>query len=224
MTPVAYKVAFAAGAGLFAASMIAGAAQVVRTQKRLPGLPPELMNNIRQHLAKGELRQAAREYRLASRIDPMSYDNLPELAQAMRRAGDVEGEMDQYRQARDRWPLDPATHRALGRALCRNGRLDEGIASLRKALELRPEAETELALGDAWLDHDRYVDALQAFSEAARLDPTNAAAHNGRGIALALSGDTRRAVEAFSEAVRLSPGPLYATNLDRARAALASAP
>src|SRR5262249_16837350 len=67
MTPALYQVAFVAGAGLFAASLIAGVTQVLGTEKRLPGLPPDLQGSIRAQLARGELRPAARAQRVASR-------------------------------------------------------------------------------------------------------------------------------------------------------------
>lgn len=215
-----YKVAFVIGVGFLASSVASGASYLLTIRHRLPFLPPEPLANFRELLHRGELRRAAREHRLASLIDPTSYGNLPELAEAMRRAGDAEGEIDQYRQALERWPLDPATHRALGQAYCRYRRFDEGIACLKEALRLDPrDARTHLALGEAWLEQERFADAARSFADAVRLEPHAAVAHNGLGIALALSGRPRQAVDAFAAALRLSPSPEYRANLERAREA-----
>jgi tetratricopeptide (TPR) repeat protein len=130
----AYRLAFGLGAGAFGASLLGATAYTLARGGALPGLPPGALTAYERHLAQGELRQAAREHRVAARIDPTSFGNAPGLFQALREAGDVEGELEQYRLARARWPRDPAVHRALGQALCRLGRLDEGLAALAEAL------------------------------------------------------------------------------------------
>lgn len=223
-TAVVYRAAFLLGVTAFASSVVGGAGYVWATRHRLPGLSPDALAAYHEHMRHGELRGAAREHRLASRIDPRSYGNSVELAQAMRLAGDAEGEIDQYRQARERWPLDPATHRALGSVYCRYRRFDEGIACLREALRLNPrDAVTHVVLAEAWLARGRTPEAVRSLSEAVRLDPRNAEAFNALGIAYAWSGEAGRAVEAFMEAVRLSPDPEYAANLERARGAAPAA-
>jgi tetratricopeptide (TPR) repeat protein len=218
MALLPYRVAFAIGVGLFGASLVWGLAYVVRVNRSLPGFPPDLLSDYKSDLASGALRRAALRYRVATRISPTSFPHAAELAEAMRRAGDVEGELEQYRIARDRWPRDAATHRALGLAYSRHRRFDESVVSLNEALRVDPgDAKTYLALGDTRLEQGRFAEAVQSFAQAVAQDAGNALAHNSLGIALALSGDPARAAAAFAEAVRLDANPQYAANLERAR-------
>jgi tetratricopeptide (TPR) repeat protein len=213
-----YRVAFAIGVGAFALSWAGGLFHALFHRHHFPGLPPGALSDYRERLARGELRLAAEQHHMASRIDPTIHGHPAELAEAMRRTGDAEGEIEQYRLARDRWPLDPAPHRALGIVYCRYGRYGEGIACLQQSLRLGPrEASTHIALGDAWLAQRRLEEAARSYTEAIRLAPTAAAAHNGLGLVYAQAGDLARAIAAFAAAARLDPDPQYAQNLERAR-------
>jgi tetratricopeptide (TPR) repeat protein len=213
------RVGFAIGVGLFGASLVSGIGHVVRVSGSLPAFPPDALSDYKRDMTNGALRRAALEYAIASRINPTGVANAPELAEAMRRAGDVEGELEQYRIARARWPRNAATHRALGRAYCRYGRFDEGMVCLREALRLDPgDAKTLLALGDAWLEQGQFAEAARFYSEAILRDRGNAGAHNSLGIAFSYSGDSKQAISAFAEAVRLAPtNSEYSANLERAR-------
>jgi tetratricopeptide (TPR) repeat protein len=51
----------------------------------------------------------------------------------------------------------------------------------------------------------RYEEALDAYTEAIRMDPEDGAAHNNRGIALVALGRYEKALDAQTEAIRLGP-------------------
>ena len=60
-------------------------------------------------------------------------------------------------------------------------------------------------LGAAYLESKELPKALVAFGEAIRLDPTYAEAYNGRGVVLALLGQSAKAIVDCCEAIRLEP-------------------
>ena len=64
-------------------------------------------------------------------------------------------------------PLWPGTGYALGRALWLNGRADEGIAQIKRTLELDPEHSLSLSnLGQIYADLGRFDEAIDAFTRA----------------------------------------------------------
>ena len=60
-------------------------------------------------------------------------------------------------------------------------------------------------LGAAYLEGKDLDKALVAFAEAIRLDPGYADAYNGRGVTLALRGESAKAIADCCEAIRLEP-------------------
>lgn len=69
-------------------------------------------------------------------------------------------------------------------------------------------------LGDALTRQDRLDDALDAFRQAARLDPKDALAYRGAGLIYARKGDFLRAIGLWDRAVRLAVGAATAATAD----------
>jgi tetratricopeptide (TPR) repeat protein len=59
--------------------------------------------------------------------------------------------------------------------------------------------------GNAKLFEGRAPDAIAAFKEALKLDPQNAAAHRGLGLAYAQSGNAGQAVQSFKRYLKVAP-------------------
>jgi tetratricopeptide (TPR) repeat protein len=74
------------------------------------------------------------------------------------------------------------------------------------------------------LQQEHMADAVAAYERAIALDPCNANAHNGLGLAYVRRGDLESAFRHFSDAARLSREPTILQNLERVRAALANRP
>jgi len=122
--------------------------------------------------------------------------------------------------------LDPKSakaHTDLGAALRAQGKVDEAIASYRKAFDLDPKsAKAHNNLGYALEAQGKLDEAIACYRSSIELDPQSAWAHNSLGSALGKKGwdlanspdpklrDPKRAVEASTEAVELAPQSILA--------------
>ena len=107
----------------------------------------------------------------------------------------------------DRDPSRTVAWLALSEAQMRTGRLDESIASARKAVATNPlEPEAPVALGKALLlksDAASLEEARRAFADAARLNPSSAEAYRKLGTALLRLDRVEEAGATFEAAYRL---------------------
>lgn len=210
------RAAFRAALALYVAAFAGGLAWAVVTQGRPPSLRDSALTLADRAYARGDVQKAAREYRMAARIDASNYDTPKRLAEMLGRAGDPSGEIDQFRRATELWPNDPATHRRLGWAYLHNRRLDEARGAFERSLALLPgDVPTRQALGETLIEAERYEDAARVLAAAAAEESGNAGLRNSLGVALMLAGRGAEAIAAFEQATRLDPR--FAPNLERAR-------
>lgn len=93
------------------------------------------------------------------------------------------------------------------------GRYDESLAELAKALKLAPQdVDTHYTAGTTLLDLGRFAEALQHFELARAGDPQYAAAYRGAGDALSGLARVDEAAEQCSLAVALDPTDHMALN------------
>ncbi|HWE46665.1 MAG TPA: sulfotransferase [Caulobacteraceae bacterium] len=103
----------------------------------------------------------------------------------------------------------PLALRLAADGLRREGREDEAIGLLRRALGLQPnDIDTLIALAGCLMDLDRRREALPVFKAALDADPSRADAHYGAGECLATMGAVDDAQARFEAALAL--GPLHA--------------
>jgi protein O-mannosyl-transferase len=98
----------------------------------------------------------------------------------------------------------------LGYSYYRAGQLDSAVACVRRAIELLPTYAASRGgayanLGNMLVAQGRYSEAVTQFSEALRLNPGNADAHNDLGSTLQQLGDREQAIEHLRTAIRLQP-------------------
>ena len=103
--------------------------------------------------------------------------------------------------------LNPGYVRArlgLVMVLAREGKMAEAIGAVRN---MAPdwEAEARRQLGESFLEQMKVSEAIEQYSAAARLDPTNAPIRERLGLTLAQAGKTAEATEQFAALVRLRP-------------------
>jgi tetratricopeptide (TPR) repeat protein len=88
-----------------------------------------------------------------------------------------------------------------------DGKLDEALAVLQRALALDPTDHFILnSIGVVHSKAERPMEALRAFDAALAIDPDMANAHNGRGLALQAIGDVEAAILAQKRAASLDAG------------------
>jgi tetratricopeptide (TPR) repeat protein len=98
------------------------------------------------------------------------------------------------------------THGLIGNAYLRQGRLDEAMEELRRAVDLRPSyARGHNDLGIAYERVEREEDAVAEYREALRWMPDFAEAHHNLAGILAAQGRTDEAVEHYERALQIQP-------------------
>jgi eukaryotic-like serine/threonine-protein kinase len=110
-------------------------------------------------------------------------------------------------------PGSAATWNNLSKALGEERKLDEAIASARRAVELDPNsAVAHNNLGKALFDKGRVDEAVPYLRKAVELDPMYAGAHNGLGAALFKQGKLDEAIAYARKAIELDPKDAVAHN------------
>lgn len=218
----AYRVAFLFGSGLFVLSVLAGLSHEIVAKGRLPGLGEGMWLGATEAAARGDHRRAAREYKMIVFLNSSQFPLVMHAARGLALSGDVDAALDAFRHAERLRPRDAAIDLARGDLLRQHGHFDAAQRSFRNALEKVPDHAAALAgVGETFLDQDRYPDAIRYLTRSVAIRPS-AAVHNSLGIAYALSGDPRRAVDEFERVSQLAPEFDVAANLARARAAARS--
>ena len=112
----------------------------------------------------------------------------------------------------------PMAHNNLGNALNRQGKVDEGIACYKKAIELDPKlAMAHYNLGRALKNQGKLDEAIACIRMAIELDPKLAAAHCILGIILNAQNKPAEAIVCFRKAIELEPNDAdYHTSLGAA--------
>jgi protein O-mannosyl-transferase len=117
-------------------------------------------------------------------------------------------------------PNSYLAHESLSSILSRQGKVDEAMIHLRKALELHPDyAEAHYNLGVA-LDLKGQEDAARIeFQTALAIQPTHVLAWNGLGLVYLKTGKVDEAIAQFRQALKIQPNsPRAGSNLGLALA------
>jgi len=138
--------------------------------------------------------------------DPDSVDALLQQALGCYQAGDMAAAERLVRDVLARDPDRPAAHHFLGVLALGDGRVDLAIASISRAIRLRPnEAQCHSNLGNALLAAGRLAEAEASYREALRLAPDMAPVHHNLGALLVQLGRLEDAAGAYRAAAELQP-------------------
>ncbi|HET9113244.1 MAG TPA: tetratricopeptide repeat protein, partial [Burkholderiales bacterium] len=86
-------------------------------------------------------------------------------------------------------------------------RLDEAIASYRRALDLKPDyAEAHNNLGSALQAQGKLDEAIASYRCAMMFNPESVEVHNNLGCALQESGELEQALDCYDRALQIKPG------------------
>jgi tetratricopeptide (TPR) repeat protein len=110
-------------------------------------------------------------------------------------------------------PNHPGALTLLGAVCLQTGRTDRGIALIRKALEIDPNAaQPHFYLGNGLKDLSRYEEALASFDKSIALRPDVPDSHFARATTLYLMKRSEAAVPSFDRAIALRPDFAVAHN------------
>lgn len=107
-------------------------------------------------------------------------------------------------------PDSMLAHTNLGSIYGRQGKFDEAVSELNKALQINPEYSNAYNdLGMVFQKQGNIDKAISCYQRALLITPEDAPAHNNLGNAFQLKGDFKQAMHHYSEAIRIKPN--YAT-------------
>jgi tetratricopeptide (TPR) repeat protein len=171
------SLAFASSVGLFAWSLVGGAALLISLRGSLPfgGDPLEA---ARSRAARGDLAGAVREYRMAALIEPGGRA-IQEMAPLIERLGRPEQAAAVFEELLRREPHDIQALNWAGNVRLAQGRNADAIGFYRRVLELsRDQAAVLNNLGTAYAASGDLDHAIEAFSAALALAPGGIARQN----------------------------------------------
>ena len=101
-------------------------------------------------------------------------------------------------------PDNSAGYGNTGAIYLREGKWNEAIAPLQKALQLQPSSSTYSNLGTAYFYLKRYPEAVKAFEQAVEMSPNDETAVGNLGDGYRWSGATEKAHATYDRAIALA--------------------
>jgi tetratricopeptide (TPR) repeat protein len=138
--------------------------------------------------------------------DPRLLEQLMATALRHHQTGHLHEAEALYRQVLQVVPDEPGVLHLAGMVACQQGRHEDGIPLLRKAIARNPSAEYHVTLGNALKESGKLEPAAKQYREALRLNPNLPEVHNNLGTVLREQGDTEAAIVAYRKTLASSPG------------------
>lgn len=146
-------------------------------------------------------------FRRAIQITSNNHIMHNSLGVALKRNGDLDAAVREYRAALAIKPDFAEARNNLGLALGNQGDLDAEIGEYRKALAIKPDlVEARSNLGVALATKGDLDAAIRELRQAVAARPDFADAHTNLGLALDKAGDIDGAIAQYRSAVALAPG------------------
>jgi protein O-GlcNAc transferase len=143
----------------------------------------------------------------------MNRKTLNEQAVALQRSGRLAEAENLYLQVLAADPRDFTARHLLGVTRAQSGRMDEALADIALALQIKPDdPEGVLNHANVLKMLDRLGEALAGFERALILKPGWPQAENNRGTVLQALGRYREALAAYDRALAAAPGYTEALN------------
>ncbi len=173
--------------------------------KRLEGLPPAaqaLARDAYKALSRGDLPKAEHAITLMLAYAPTHPEPKRLLGMMLHRAGRPREALAPLRDALSSRPSDPDILIALAFAQADTADLSAAIDSIRKAAELRPDADTLYMYGRVLEQNARLDEALEVMRRALAVDPTHATARLQLARNLFYTGQAEEAEKEFRRLIR----------------------
>jgi len=172
-------------------------------QRMRAGVPNNQGNDLMQ---QGRVREAVAAYQEATKMDPGNAPFHYNLALALAKLGDHQGEQRALQDAIIADPRFAKAHTQLGLSYMADGRLPDAEAEFKKALDINPEfAEAENNLGVLYSRVGKNDDAMRFFQKATEDSPQYVDALANLGLALAEQGKYDEARRQLQRAIAASP-------------------
>ena len=168
-----------------------------RVVVRKEGFKPDVKENIRPELGEASVvdfkLSPGQDHKLPFEMD---QKEMAEYKQEIRRAG--------KRKSSSRAEIQAAFK--LGVQLTEEGKYDEALAALNKALERDPEQSAiHAAIGNVYAKAGKNEEALAAYNKAISFSPNDPDLYTTAGVTMNTMGKTAEAQEAFKKAATLNP-------------------
>ncbi len=155
-------------------------------------------------MVAGDRRSAEASFREVLRTDPSHVAALCGLAALALGVGNTQDAERLLRHARRQTAYAPLLQRALVHTLLAAGRLQQAEPVARALVQIEPEnAQNWVALGSLYTRLLRQADAILAFEEAARLNPTQLGLRLSIGHANKTLGRREESERAYKECLRI---------------------
>jgi predicted O-linked N-acetylglucosamine transferase (SPINDLY family) len=162
-----------------------------------------------EHHRSGDLAAAARYYRDFLRQHPGHPHGLYLLGCLEYQNGNHAAATGLLDQAIAAAPEICDYHNVLGCALTRLQRFEDAERSIQRAIALENRAEFHGSLGALRKSQNRWPEAIAAYQEALRLDPSLTDTHYNLGNAFRARGDIEEALKSFGRALELNGGHFH---------------
>ena len=166
----------------------------------------------------GQLAQASEVLERAEKLDPRNYDVRYDLGMVLAKLGRTDRAIEQFEAAKRIDPDRAEAHYQLAMVLRKQGETARAKEEMDAFQKLKAGEDEEVNAGTLNNEGNRLMaegkaqKAAKAYTEAVRLDPTNAQWHYNLSVALLRLGDQAGAQAALKRAIELEPNLAPAHN------------
>lgn len=149
--------------------------------------------------------QKAKDYYLKGLLSAQSFELQLKVGKCDEKLRDFVSAVESYKKAADIQPSNPIAYFRLGWAHIRNNEKEEGLANLKKSLQLDPNNVDVLTkIAEVMLkDNESLDECIQYLKKALEIDPKHADALVIYGRALEKKGDIDEAIIYYEKATNL---------------------
>ncbi|MFO7652882.1 MAG: tetratricopeptide repeat protein [Candidatus Krumholzibacteriia bacterium] len=186
--------------------LVAAAAAYGEALLRATAPPPEWHYRLGcVRLKQDDLSGAEEQFRAACELAPRCGRYLTNLGVVLDRRGRREDAVRSYQKAIFSEDATAATYHNLGAIYAEEGRSEDAARAFQSAIDLAADPEGYLSLGLVHLHREEFVEAVECFEEATRLDPRFARGQYFAGVCLLRQGVYAQAVRRFELALKIDP-------------------
>jgi protein O-GlcNAc transferase len=161
------------------------------------------------HLGAAESYYELKDYKNALKYGRRAQQLSPNETQVLQVLGDIYGAQKDYDQAIAAYKRalelnsnQPKVMASLAQAYLRSGQFEAASELLNSVVAAEPTSSSYQSLGYAALKLKKFDDAIASYRRAAELEPNDAAAYKGLGVALMLAANKNNDAKLKTEAIQ----------------------